>query len=109
MGDPRGHWEGDTLVIDSTNFTDLTALHGATATLHVVERLTRTAENTLMYRFTIEDPNTWTEPWSGEETMVAISNPIYEYACQEANYCMADILEGARAEERQAAESAGKK
>jgi hypothetical protein len=102
-GDPRGHWEGDTLVIDTTNFTDKTAFRGSTEKLHVVERLTRTAEDTIIYRFTVEDPTTWTQSWSGEVIMVKISSPIYEYACQEGNYGMPDILAGARAEEQQAA------
>jgi hypothetical protein len=106
-GDSRGHWEGDTLVIDTTNFTDRTAFRGASDKLHVVERLTRTADNIIIYRFTIDDPSTWIQPWSGEVMMVAISSPIYEYACQEGNYGMADILAGARAQER--AEAAGKK
>ena len=106
-GDPRGHWEGDTLVIDSSNFTGRTAFRGASERLHVVERLTRTAANTIMYRFTIEDPSTWIQPWSGEAMMVTISSPIYEYACHEGNYGMADILAGARAQEQ--AEASGKK
>jgi hypothetical protein len=108
-GDPRGHWEGDTLVIDTTNFTDKTAFRGSTDKLHVVERLRRTAEDTIIYQFTVEDPTTWTQPWSGEVMMVKISSPIYEYACQEGNYGMPDILAGARAEEERAAQAGGKK
>jgi hypothetical protein len=108
-GDARGHWEGDTLVIDTTNFTDKTAFRGSTDKLHVVERLRRTAEDTIIYQFTVEDPTTWTQPWSGEVMMVKISSPIYEYACQEGNYGMPDILAGARVEEERAAQAGGRK
>ena len=114
-GDSRGHWEGDTLVVDSTNFTDKTNFRGPPATarqdifsspeLHVIERFTRISEDTIVYRFTVEDPGIWTKPWSGELLMSKIKGPLFEYACHEGNYGLADILAGARAAE--AAKAAG--
>jgi hypothetical protein len=108
-GDSRGHWEGDTLVVDSTNFTDQTNFRGPPATarqdifssaeLHVVERFTRTGPGEILYRFTVEDPGTWIRPWTGEIVMRKIEGPIYEYACHEGNYGLANILAGARAAE----------
>jgi hypothetical protein len=85
MGDSVGHWEGDTLVIDTTNFTDKTRFRGSTENLHVVERLKRIDDKTLLYRFTVEDPETWDRPWTGEMTWPATSQPMLEYACQEGN------------------------
>ncbi len=106
-GDPRGHWEGDTLVIDSTNFTDKISFHGANKNLHVIEWLTRIAPNLIKYQFRVEDPTTWVRPWSGEVMMASIKSPIFEYACQEGNYGMPDILAGARSEEKRTAEKKG--
>ena len=108
LGDSVGHWEGDTLVVDTTNFNEKTRFHGATENLHVVERLTRVDAKTLLYRFTIEDPDTWDKPWSGEYTWPATDQPIYEYACHEANYALGDVLRGARLRETEAAERAKK-
>jgi hypothetical protein len=99
MGDSVGHWEGDTLVVDTTNFTSKTRFRGSTDQLHVVERFWRTDSKTLMYRFTVEDPQTWTKPWTGEFPWPATDQPMYEYACHEGNYALADILRGARAAE----------
>jgi hypothetical protein len=99
MGDSIGRWEGDTLVVDTTNFTDKTRYRGSTQNLHVVERFTRTAADTLLYRFTIEDPDTWAAPWTGEYTWPATDEKIYEYACHEGNYAMGNILRGARLKE----------
>jgi len=108
-GDSRGHWDGDTLVVDTTNFTDKTNFRGpplttrqdisATETLHVVERFTRVDANTIRYQFTVEDPNTWTTPWSGEVAIRKWDGPIYEYACHEGNYGLANILRAARVED----------
>ena len=105
-GDSRGQWEGDTLVIDSTNFSDKTNFRGPPATarqdifsspqLHVTERFTRTGEDTIVYRFTVEDPGVWSRPWSGELLMRKTKGPIFEYACHEGNYGLMDILENAR-------------
>ena len=109
-GDARGHWEGDTLVVDTTNFTDQTNFRPPPATgrqdifssrdLHVVERFTRTDQDTIVYRFTVEDPSVWTRPWSGELLMRRIEGPIFEYACHEGNYGLANILAAARAKEK---------
>src|SRR5215831_2850502 len=100
MGDSRGHWEGKTLVVETTNFTDKTSFRGASENLRVVERFTRTDENTLLYQFTIDDPTTWAKPWSGEIPMKKVTAPLYEYACHEGNYGMAGVLSGARSEEK---------
>ena len=103
MGDSVGHWEGDTLVIDTTNFNDKTRFRGSTENLHVIERLTRVDAKTVLYRFTIEDPDTWAKPWTGEFAWPATSERIYEYACHEANYALGDILRGARLREAEEA------
>lgn len=108
MGDSVGHWEGDTLVIDTTNFTDKTRFRGSTESLHVIERLTRVDDKTLLYRFTVEDPDTWDRPWTGEYTWPATDQRIYEYACHEANYALADVLRGARQQEAEEAAKAKK-
>ena len=118
-GDSRGHWEGDTLVVDTTNFTDKTNFRGPPATarqdifssedLHVVERFTRADADTIVYRFTVEDPTVWTKPWSGELLMKRTQGPIYEYACHEGNYGLANILAGARAAEKVAQGAASNK
>jgi len=103
LGDSVGHWDGDTLVVDTTNFSDKTRFRGSTENLHVIERFTRVNANTLLYRFTIEDPATWEKPWTGEYTWPATNAHIYEYACHEANYALEDILRGARLREKEAA------
>ena len=107
LGDSVGHWEDDTLVVDTTNFTGSPGLSQASRDLHVVERFTRIDEDTLLYQFTVEDPTIWTEPWSGEYVWPASSQRVYEYACHEANYSFAGILRGARTLEAEAAESDG--
>jgi hypothetical protein len=106
MGDSIGHWEGDTLVVDTTNFSDKTRFRGSTENLHVVERFSRLDAETLLYRFTIDDAATWTRPWTGEYPWPMTMDNLYEYACHEANYALGDILRGARLKE---AEEAGKK
>ena len=95
-----GHWEGNTLVVDTTNFTDRTAFRGSSENLHVTERLTRTNDDTVLYQFTVSDPSTWEKSWSGELPMSKTKGPIFEYACHEGNYGMANNLSGARAEEK---------
>ena len=104
LGDSIGHWEGDTLVVDTTNFTDQPALRGASRNLHVVERFTRLDADTLLYGFTVEDPTVWTAPWSGEYTWPVSDNTVFEYACHEANYSFRGILGGARILEADAME-----
>jgi hypothetical protein len=105
-GDSIGRWEGDTLVVDTTNFTGKTQFQGSNDQLHVVERITRTGPKTLLYRFTIEDPTTWDTAWTGEYPWVGTDEKLYEYACHEGNYSLANMLSGARAKE---AEDAKKK
>jgi len=102
LGDSVGHWDGDTLVVDTTNFTDKTRFRGSTENLHVVERFTRTDAGTILYRATIDDPAAFSRPWTIEYPFVATKGPIYEYACHEGNYSLTDILGGARKKEGEA-------
>ncbi|HMD47954.1 MAG TPA: hypothetical protein VKG79_02605 [Bryobacteraceae bacterium] len=104
-GDSVGHWEGDTLVVDTTNFNSKTRFRGSDDNLHVIERFTRMSPNMIKYRFTIEDPTAFTKPWTAELPLAAAPGPIYEYACHEGNYAMVDILSGARAEEQKSPKS----
>ena len=99
LGDSRGHWEGNTLVVETTNFTGKSRFHGATENMRLIERFTRTDANTLTYDFTVEDPATFSKPWSASIPMTKSSGPIYEYACHEGNYAVPGILGGARAQE----------
>lgn len=99
LGDPRGHWEGDTLVVDSTNFTDKTNFRGSGENLHLVERFTRTGPESLTYEFTVDDPASFVKPWTVQIPMTRAAGPVLEYACNEGNYAMQGILAGARAEE----------
>jgi hypothetical protein len=114
LGDSRGHWEGDTLVLDTTNFNDkiisnsFNCCPGAGSNLHVIERFTRTSADTIDYRYTVDDPSTYTRPWTAAVPMTRIEGPLYEYACHEGNYAMIGILSGARAKEKSAAEAAKK-
>jgi len=100
MGDSVGRWDGDTLVVDTTDFTDKTRFRGSSEQLHVVERFSRIDANTLRYRFTVDDPSTWERPWSGEEVWPATKDLLFEYACHEGNYAMGNILRGARLREK---------
>ena len=102
-GDSRGRWEGRTLVIDTTNFLRETSFRGSSANLHLVERLTRVDADTLIYEFMVDDPQTWTRPWTAAVPMKRADTPIYEYACHEGNYALRHILSGARAQEREQA------
>ena len=102
MGDSIGRWEGDTLVIETTNMRN--PYRGASEKLKVVERLTRTAADELLYQFEIHDPESWEKPWGGELPMKATQGPIYEYACHEGNHAMEGILAGARQQEQDRAE-----
>ncbi|MSV34672.1 MAG: hypothetical protein EXQ47_03625 [Bryobacterales bacterium] len=107
MGDSVGHWEGNTLVIDTTNFTDRIPFEGA-QNVHVVERLTRVDADTILYQFTVEDPGMWTKAWSGELPITKIDGQLYEYACHEANYGLENTLRGARVAEAEAAKKVAK-
>jgi hypothetical protein len=100
-GVSRGRWEGRTLVIDTTNFLRETSFRGSSANLHLVERLTGVDADTLLYEFTVEDPQTWTRPWTAAVPMKKVDSPVYEYACHEGNYALRNILSGARAQESQ--------
>ena len=102
-GDSIGRWEGQTLVVDTTNFTDKTQYQGSSDKLHIVERFTKLDAKTLLYRFTVEDPDTWDHPWTGEYPWVATNDLVYEYACHEGNHAMENVLRGARANEREGA------
>ena len=99
LGDSVGHWDGDTLVVDTTNFSEKTRFRGSSPNLHVIERFSRLDAKTLRYQFTIDDPDTWVKSWSGEEAWPATSDLLFEYACHEANYALGDILRGARLRE----------
>ena len=103
-GDSRGRWEGETLVVETTNFNDRAFIRNfnsdLTEALHVVERFTRIGPDTLGYEFTVNDPNIWTSDWSGSLPMTRIDEPLYEYACHEGNYGLTGILAGSRAQEK---------
>jgi len=109
LGDSRGHWEGDTLVVDTTNYHELSPFNsynccrGSGRNLHVVERFRLADGNTIDYRFTVEDPTTFTRPYTVAMPMTRIEGPIYAYACHEGNYGMEGILRGARFQERESA------
>ena len=107
LGDSRGRWEEDTLVVETTNFTDkssfsgnIIARGGSTAAMRLVERFTRVDRDTLLYEFTVDDPATWVRPWTVQLPMTRSDEPIYEYACHEGNYSMPNMLKGARAAEQ---------
>jgi hypothetical protein len=99
LGDSRGQWQGDTLVVDTTNFSKLSNLRGSSTGLHLVERFTRIAPDTLQYEFTATDPTTWTKPWTARLLLKLTEDSIYEYACHEGNYGLRNILSGARVKE----------
>jgi len=106
QGDPRGHWEGDTLVVDSTNFRAGVFRNVSTEKLHVVERFTRTGPDVLQWQVTIDDPGAWTKPWTAMIPLRGSKKAVFEYACHEGNYGLADILAGARREDREEAAKA---
>jgi len=96
LGDGVGHWDGDTLVVNTRNFRNQTGLPGGSETMHVEERFTRTEDGNLLYHFKVDDPESWTAPWAGEYTWQAKDSRVYEYACHEGNYAMGNVLRGAR-------------
>jgi hypothetical protein len=108
MGDSVGRWEGDTLVVETTNFTDKVLYRGAAENLHLVERFTRVGPGEIDYRVTISDPTTFTRPWTLAIPFVDTGEDLFEYACHEGNYGMIGILSGAREEEQRAAETSGR-
>ena len=109
MGDSRGHWEGDTLVIETTNFNGKNPFRGSSEKMKVTEWISRADANTLAYKFKIDDPATWTQPWTAEAPMTKSVGPIFEHACHEGNYGVMNTLAGARLEDKKAAEAAAKK
>jgi hypothetical protein len=103
LGDSIGRWEGDTLVVETTNFTDKTRFRGSSPDMKVTERFTRTEDGQIVYRFTIDDPKTWAVTWTGEYPWVRSNERIYEYACHEGNYALEHIMRGARYQDKVAA------
>ena len=103
MGDPRGRWDGDTLVVETTRFNGKAAYQGSSDDLQVVERFTRTGADTLEYVYTIAGADTYARPWTAALTMKRLDEDLYEFACHEGNYGLEGILAGARAEERASA------
>ena len=103
MGDSWGHWEGDVLVVETTNIHPLHRYSGEE--MKVIERFSRMAEDAVLYEFTIDDPSTYTAPWGGQVPMMALNDRLYEYACHEGNYALSNILSGARYQERLEAEN----
>ncbi len=104
-GDSRGRWEGDTLIVETANFSDKTNFRGSGADLRLVERFRRVDADTVEYEFTVEDPAVWERPWTGMLPFTKTDAPIYEYACHEGNYGMTNLLIGARVDDRTAEES----
>jgi hypothetical protein len=102
-GDSRGRWDGNTLVVETTNFNDKIRFRNSTSALRVTERFTRIDADTIDYQFTIEDPNTWTRPWTASLPLRKVPGPIYEYGCHEGNYGLPNILRGQRVEDAKAA------
>jgi len=109
MGVSRGRWEGETLVIETTNFNGKNPFRGSTENMKVVERLRRVSEDVIEYNFTVEDKSMWERPWSAEAVMRKTNGPLFEHACHEGNYGLYNTLVGARLEEKQAAEAKSKK
>ena len=101
LGDSVGHWEGDVLVVETTNFREETGLYGGDRNLHLVERFTQLGNGNLLYNFTVDDPTAWTAQWSGEFVWKRSTGKVYEYACHEGNYAMGNTLRGARLLERE--------
>jgi hypothetical protein len=108
-GDSRGHWQGDTLVVDTTNFSDKNPFRGAGPHMKLTERFRRLDADTLLYQFTVDDPDTFTQPWTVEIPVTRTPGPIFEYACHEGNYGLRNVLAGARAQEKENAAAQTKK
>jgi len=105
MGSSVGHWEGDTLVVETANFTDKTGFRGSSEKLKVTERFTLVEDGSIVYRFTVEDPSTWESAWTGEYPWNPSEETIFEYACHEGNYALDTVLRGARLADREAVEN----
>jgi hypothetical protein len=102
LGDSRGHWDGNTLVVDTTNFISEYSFRGSDANAHLTERFTRVSPDMIQYEFTVDDPTAFTKPWTARIPLNKTAGPVYEYACHEGNYALADILAGARTAEKKA-------
>ena len=100
FGDPVGHWEGETLVVETTNFTNDSPFNGSSKDMKLIEKFKRINKDVLIYEFTVNDP-AFVRPWTAQIPMSSIEGPLYEYACNEGNYAMEGILAGARREEKQ--------
>ena len=105
MGDSRGRWDGNTLVVDTRNFTDKTTFLGSGPELHLVERITRVGADTLLYEYTVNDPDSFERPWSVRVAMKKSDAPILEYACHEGNHSLLNMMTGARAVDQRRARS----
>jgi hypothetical protein len=105
LGDSRGHWDGDTLVVDTTNFSAESSFRGSDENLHLIEKFTRVSPTTLNYEFTIDDPTVWTRTWTAMIPLKRSNDQIYEYACHEGNYALPGVLAGARMQEKAAVKS----
>src|SRR5258708_38806441 len=109
MGDSRGRWDGNTLVIDTTNFFGKGDFLGADENMHLIERLTRTDPDTILYEFTVDDPTAYTRPWSAKIPMRKTEERLFKYECHEGNYTMEGVLAGGRAAGQKAGEEDAKK
>jgi hypothetical protein len=105
----HGHWDGDTLVVETTNFNGKNPFSGSDENLKVIERFQRIADDAIQYQFTIEDKTIWSRPWSGELPLARTKGPLFEHACHEGNLGLYNTLAGARLEEKKAAEEAAGK
>jgi hypothetical protein len=102
LGDSIGHWENNTLVVDTTNFNDKTRFHGSDENLHLIERFTRIGPDTILYEFTVDDPTAFVAPWKAEIPMRRTAGPMYEFACHEGNFALGRMLSIAREAEKKA-------
>jgi hypothetical protein len=109
MGDSIGHWDGNTLVVETTNIPQGQAFMGSWKNLRVTERFTRVSPTRINYQFQVEDPDSWDKPWGGEYDFTPLHGIVYEYACHEGNYALPAILAGARRQEQEAAKTAAAK
>jgi len=104
-GDSTGRWEGDTLVVETANFNDQAIIQGSTSAMHVVERFTRVASDRIDYIFTVDDPTTWTRPWTAQVPMVMTEGRLFEYACHEGNYGLVNTMRGARVADKKSSDA----
>jgi hypothetical protein len=108
LGDARGRWEGNTLVVETTNFKGQRNWRGSSDGLHLVERFTLADARTMRYEFTVSDPTTWTRPWTVESPLPKIEPPLYEFACHEQNYGLMNVIQGTQIREAERAAQPGR-